>query len=121
MKVTVRQGVFETNSSSTHSLTICTKEDYRRWKDGEVYLSKWNRKDLPIFCTEEEALAWLSKHTLVDEEEEYDDIEEHLREYGIYSVDEFFKYINECGFEDFKEEHIILGTEVTAFGYYGHD
>ena len=24
----VRQGVFETNSSSTHTLTICSKDDY---------------------------------------------------------------------------------------------
>ena len=26
-KVQIRQGVFETNSSSTHSITICSKED----------------------------------------------------------------------------------------------
>jgi hypothetical protein len=24
----VRQGVFETNSSSTHTLTICSKDDF---------------------------------------------------------------------------------------------
>lgn len=27
----VRQGVFETNSSSTHTLTICSKDDYDSW------------------------------------------------------------------------------------------
>jgi hypothetical protein len=27
----VRQGVFETNSSSTHTLTICSKNDFDKW------------------------------------------------------------------------------------------
>ena len=33
----VRQGVFETNSSSTHTLTICSKNDFDKWKKGEVF------------------------------------------------------------------------------------
>lgn len=33
----VRQGVFETNSSSTHTLTICSKDDYDKWKRDEVF------------------------------------------------------------------------------------
>lgn len=38
MKITqVRLGVFETNSSSTHSLVVCTKEEYEKWKSGELY------------------------------------------------------------------------------------
>lgn len=34
MKVQIRTGVFETNSSSTHSLTMCTLSDYKSWKAG---------------------------------------------------------------------------------------
>lgn len=33
----IRFNTFETNSSSTHSLTICTKEDYKKWENGELY------------------------------------------------------------------------------------
>lgn len=33
----VRQGVFETNSSSTHTLTICSKNDFDKWNHGEVF------------------------------------------------------------------------------------
>ena len=33
----VRQGVFETNSSPTHTLTICSKDDFDKWKHGEVF------------------------------------------------------------------------------------
>lgn len=36
MKV-VRRGIFETNSSSTHAMTICTKEEHDKWKKGEMY------------------------------------------------------------------------------------
>ena len=32
MKVKVRKGVFETNSSSTHSLTMCLGTDFDEWK-----------------------------------------------------------------------------------------
>lgn len=43
----VRQGVFETNSSSTHTLTICSKDDYDKWKRGEVFWldNDWHKLD----------------------------------------------------------------------------
>lgn len=34
MKRQIIRGVFETNSSSCHSLTMCTQSDYDKWKDG---------------------------------------------------------------------------------------
>lgn len=37
MKQTIRRGVFETNSSSTHTLTVCSEEVYEKWKNGEYY------------------------------------------------------------------------------------
>lgn len=36
MKKQIRRGVFETNSSSVHSITMCTRSDFDRWKDGEL-------------------------------------------------------------------------------------
>ena len=40
MKRQIRRGVFESNSSSTHTLTIMMKEDYDKWldADGKLYL-----------------------------------------------------------------------------------
>ena len=32
MKVSVRQGVFETNSSSVHTLTMCSDSEYKKWE-----------------------------------------------------------------------------------------
>lgn len=38
----IRNGVFETNSSSTHSLTMCTEEEFDKWKKGELLFDSWN-------------------------------------------------------------------------------
>lgn len=35
----VRIGVFETNSSSTHSMVICTEEEFNKWMKGEVLMN----------------------------------------------------------------------------------
>ena len=58
MKRQIRRGVFETNSSSTHSITMCMKSDYDRWSNGEGFsiqevildtqIIKHHRKDIFI-------------------------------------------------------------------------
>lgn len=42
MKRQIRYGVFETNSSSVHSLTMCSEEEFEAWKRGEVLLKRWS-------------------------------------------------------------------------------
>ena len=44
MKRQIRRGVFETNSSSTHSLTMCSEEEFEAWKRGEVLFKRWEEK-----------------------------------------------------------------------------
>ena len=44
MKIQIRRGVFETNSSSTHSLQICTKEEFDQWVDGKLLLDSYDEK-----------------------------------------------------------------------------
>ena len=38
MKTQIRQGVFETNSSSIHSLAITTNTDWDKFKNGELLM-----------------------------------------------------------------------------------
>ena len=45
MKRQIRRGVFETNSSSTHSLTMCSEEEFEAWKRGEVLFKKWGSEN----------------------------------------------------------------------------
>lgn len=42
MKINIRKNVFETNSSSVHSLCICTEEEFDAWKKGELYYNYYS-------------------------------------------------------------------------------
>ena len=39
MKQSIRYGVFETNSSSTHSVVLLNDKEYNDWKDGKIRIS----------------------------------------------------------------------------------
>lgn len=43
----VRNSIFETNSSSTHSLTFCTVEEYEKFLSGLLYLDTYEEKMIP--------------------------------------------------------------------------
>lgn len=117
MKKQIRRGVFETNSSSVHSLTMCTAEEYRKWEDGEVL--HWNWKDK--FATRDEIIAELKNSPWMrnvnwDDEDAVNDV---FSDEGIKTCEEYFE--NEW-FETFKQRYTTpSGDEVVAFGYYGHD
>ncbi len=55
MKVQIRQGVFETNSSSTHSLSIISKEQSDLLDKGELYINGYS---LEIVTKEEVDKRW---------------------------------------------------------------
>ena len=47
MKRQIRQGVFETNSSSEHSIAVVAYNDYERWQKGELVARELDRKESP--------------------------------------------------------------------------
>ena len=53
MKI-IRRGTFETNSSSTHSITMCSGNEYDAWMAGELYFVPNDE----TFLTEKERLAY---------------------------------------------------------------
>lgn len=98
MKRQIRRGVFETNSSSVHSLTMCTQSDYEKWKDGEFIYDYWDGK-------------------LISTDESDDDYDEGR----YYTYDRFNEY-SEFNYETFEDTFTTEnGDAVIAFGYYGHD
>lgn len=95
-KRVVRQGVFETNSSSVHSLTVCDKADYDRWVAGEMVLDNYTDK-----------LIEVSDETK-DNEDRYETISTNKDRTGDY--------------ETFKETHTTKsGDQIVIFGYSGYD
>ena len=124
MKRQIRRGIFETNSSSVHSLTMCTREEYKKWENGEVLFWKNRGK----FYTREEIIeelknfrhSWNGKlwYPNVNWEDE-DEVNDVLSNECIQTCEEFFD--NEY-FETFEQCYTTPNGEVVvAFGYYGHD
>jgi hypothetical protein len=92
MKRQIRRGVFETNSSSVHSLTITSKEEFERFKSGEL---RMNWRDKFVDSTSED----------------FED--EDTKDYENYGGDEY---------EYFEKEYTTLGGDVVvAFGYHGEN
>ena len=115
MKRQIRRMVFETNSSSTHSLTMCSVEDYNKWKSGEVLLNDgWEAKE--PFISKEDVLELLKKDG-VDLDDDLDDI---FIDYEYYTYDSYWD--SESDLEGFSETYKTkTGEEIIAFGRYGYD
>jgi hypothetical protein len=96
---TIRRGVFETNSSSTHSITMVAKEDYDRWECGEVLFDRDNKE-----------------FVLVEEKEKYE------AEHKWCDLQTSEDYFESGDLESFEETFTTKsGDKVVAFGKYGYD
>ena len=130
MKRQIRRGVFETNSSSVHSLTMCMKSDYDRWESDNLFLFKGSdygylgeSPKYNHFYTKDEAIVFekTSKYSSIDECKNDDEIMEILHENEWYDYDYFWDEYCE-GYETFENTMTTTnGEEVVSFGYYGHD
>lgn len=92
--ISIRKNVFETNSSSTHSLCICTENEYDKFKNGDMMYDDYN-----------EELQFVSDKEL--EEDKY----------------RYKSYENMGKWLEFYEKHFTTpsGDKMVAFGEYGYD
>lgn len=106
MKIQVRRGVFETNSSSVHSLCICSEDDYDRWKNDKLFYD---------YCSDE----------LIENSYKVQESRRECAEcdgYNTYmTYDEFWDYANK--FDETYEKRYThkSGDDIVVFGYYGFD
>ena len=127
----IRRGIFESNSSSVHTLTICMKEDYNKWIKGKVYLNNFYGVSNSLyrdkeFVTRDEALHIILKSNWVPDDfpDNEDWNKEEIQSYiDEILEDDFIKFDNYGNdFEWFEEEYKTpLNEDIIAFGYYGHD
>lgn len=122
MKRQVRRGVFETNSSSTHSLTMMMKSEYDRWHTEQLYLYEggygwdFDKPDKNQLYTKDEAVNFTKMNKYYKDEDEIDD--EILKDAGfISSDDEGNEYLE--GF--YQEFTTPSGETIVAFGEYGYN
>lgn len=135
MKRQIRRGVFETNSSSTHSLTMCTEKQYNDWKNGKLLYDSWNDKFVEVNAFTEQdkedakndyeykkSAFWKNWEQLTDEEiknwyNRY--AREHKLTSSGYETYEEWKYSD---LEYFVSTYTTPGGEkVVAFGKYGYN
>ena len=117
--IQIRFNVFETNSSSVHTLTVCTKEQYEAWQKGNYYL--YDHKE---FVTLDEAKRRIDQECRDDNDDVYDwknmssnEITQRLEEYNFWPFEDYGKD------GDWIEKGMttLHGDEVVAFGYYSLD
>ena len=126
MKRQIRRGVFETNSSSTHSLTMCSKSEYDEFEKGNMYIERWGSK----LYTKEEMIEkfkqmtdWRTKELKYhgvdwDNDEEINRV---LEETDYVTYDKYWDTVSE-EYETFEDSYTGKdGNTVIAFGYYGYD
>lgn len=127
--IQIRQGVFETNSSSTHSITIAPESDFNKWKNGDVYLNEgwWSGSNNPnedkTFLTKDEAINLLESCEYYKGNENLSDmsdaeINEVFRNWEIYTFENYWNYYLESYEERYATEH---GDVIVVFGQYGYN
>jgi hypothetical protein len=148
MNSKIRLGVFETNSSSTHTLTIVTLEDFEKWKNGELEFHSYDEKFVPVTqkrsgFSPSEYMEYIKYHTTSLEngyvyqgkfygtlDQIYDAVEiddERMtgyfeetgeRNYELQTYPEWKR----CDLETFEEKFTTPGGEtVVAFGKWGYE
>ena len=127
--IQIRQGVFETNSSSTHSITIAPESDFNRWKNGDVYLNDgwWSSSNDPnkdkTFLTKDEAINLLGSYEYYKRNEDLNDMNDKelndvFRDWDIYTFENYWDDYLEDYETHYTTEH---GDNIIVFGQYGYN
>lgn len=121
--VTIRRNTFETNSSSTHSMVICSEEEYKKWAKGELYASRWESG----FKTKEEVIEEARKeyYEKFDSEGnfipdgEYENVDEFLNDWHT----EWYDLNSWAGDLEYDENSYTSpsGDELVIVCRYGYD
>ena len=106
MKI-IRRGTFETNSSSTHSITMCNESDFDKWKNGELYYCNDDGK----FYNDEERSRLIKEHIIYNKAK-YDN-----GNYTYKDVTVDYKYLNKL----YTEENLAEITEEEIQDYIEND
>ena len=143
--IEIRNKVFETNSSMTHTLVICKEDNYNAWIngklmfkfDGEQFLDAENaRKENAKVLRER--LKWYKDNGLEYRADKFNDeiiskyengaVKDRWALFSRWDIDNFFitydqftDYVWNNNLELVGETSNVDGVKMTVFGYYGND
>lgn len=118
MKVQVRQGVFETNSSSTHAVSVCTLSEWEDYRNGKLWI---NMNSLQFLPEDDAKLYNADKIAAAKARAERGGWKFDIAD---YNWDLYHSYDEEVdmSYEWFIRRFTLSNDqEVVAFGYYGQD
>lgn len=136
MKKQIRRCVFETNSSSTHSLTMCSEEEFEAWKRGELLFDEWTGKFVSPADLSDHDKKMAEKDYEANKDEfkkDWKDLSDNAKQkyYKKYAKDNYIidedsktyeQYINDSYLERFVQRYTSKnGDKIVAFGEYGYD
>lgn len=139
LMISVRRNVFETNSSSTHSITMCSENEYDKWRNGELLYKRWSGE----FKTKEQILeeAKKTRESYLEEQAKGKKLYHYQEEYVNAQTDEelleivlpeedsewctyeeYWDWMDDSYYQTFEDDYTTKGGEkVIAFGYHGYD
>lgn len=135
MKRQIRRGVYETNSSSSHSITMCNEEEFEKWKDGKILFDAWKEEFVDNVNLTDDQKEYARKEyesKKNDFSKDWEDLsdsakekcyEKYIKEHNL--IDEEYKtyneYMNDYELESFFDTYTTKnGEKVVAFGKYGY-
>lgn len=142
--IKVRAGTFETNSSSTHSIVICSKKQFEEWKAGRCFynvdtekfvipdmsrVEEYKKEAVEQYKRTKDGDPYSVSWGMLSQEDQNRYIEAHVKyrleqerdSYNCMSYDGYRHYYQEgCEYTEkfFTTEH---GDEVVAFGKGGYN
>ena len=136
MKKQIRIGMFESNSSSCHTLCICSQDEFDQWVSGDLIFDKYEER-----LVKNEALTDDEKMKII--EQRYNRLKkEYWKDFKDLTKEELKKLQTETerdgwfnreleSYDDWKHDDYLetfvdtyttkSGDKIVAFGKYGYD
>ncbi|WP_300924654.1 hypothetical protein [uncultured Clostridium sp.] len=138
MRQTIRNCTFETNSSSTHSLSILSEEDFKKFEEDGLYLDSQDnlltREQLEeklftqYYSSYEEAKQDFFRYEGYEEGDfSEEELKEKIVDYALRYNGSYYNYYNMLGdgqedYETFETHYTTKnGDKIVVFGYYGYE
>lgn len=124
----IRYGIFESNSSSTHTLCVAQNEEIDKLDKNELLINlDW--QDARSFISPEEAMESLKKCIEDNNDEEGRELLANNEKEGIYQLmreyeiaQRYDDYLDSEWLDSYQEEFTTKsGDRVLVFGIYGRD
>ena len=98
MKKIIRNGTFETNSSSTHALIFCTEKKKKKLQNGELWLSNTYDNGMVTEDRAKEIIQEVLKNDADDEGLTVEELKKKITDEGYYS--DVYEYLEDNFPED---------------------